>query len=153
MARSYAVTGGATNTQSSTLPSINLLGTSSVRGKLFAFDISSEASPADNSVKFAIQRGTTAGTPGSNPSPFALDPGDPAAQCTCGLGTFSVGPTLTANALLWLATIQLRIPYHWQCAPGKEMVIPATANNGLNFMPLVVTGSAYTNDFSLHFEE
>jgi len=154
MARSYAVSGSGTNTASSTLPLITLIGATSVRAKLFAFDLSSEATPADNSVKFGFQRCTTTGTPGSSPTPFALDPGDTmAAQSTCGLATFSVGPTLTANAFLWLATINLRATYHWQCAPTKEMIIPGTASNGLALMPLVVTGSAYLSDVTLHFEE
>ncbi len=153
MSRSYAVSGAPTNTQSSTLPSMTLIGSTNVRAKIFSFDISSESSPADNSVKFAFQRCTTTGTPGSNPTPQALDPADPAAQSTCGLAVFSAGPTLTANAFLWQATINLRASYHWQCAPGKELVIPATASNGLALMPLVVTGSAYTSDLLIHFEE
>ncbi len=153
MARSYAVSGSFTNTASSTLPSATLIGSASVRAKLYAFDLSSEATPADNSVKFGLQRCTTAGTPGSNPAPQAMDPADPSAQSTCGLATFSVGPTLTANAFLWLASLNLRATYHYQAAPTKEFVIPATANNGLALMPLVVTGSAYLNDVVLHFEE
>lgn len=153
MARSYAVSGAPTNTQSATLPLMTLIGSTSVRAKLFAFDVSSEATLADQSIKIGIQRCTSAGTPGSNPTPQALDPADPAAQSTCGLSVFSVGPTLTANAFLWLGAINLRASFHWQAAPAKEMVIPATANNGLALMPLVVNGAAYANDLCLHFEE
>ena len=152
MARSYAVSGAATNTASSTLPLITLIGSTSVRAKIFAFDVSAEGAPSDDAVKLTWQRCTTTGTAGSNPTPQVLDPADPAAQSTCGLAVFSVGPTLTANAFLWLGAINRRPTFHFQVAPTKEFVIPATANNGLALLPLAVT-NAFTNDLTIHFEE
>ena len=153
MARSYAAVGSITNAASATLPAATIIGATSIRTKLFAFDLSSESAPADASAKFTFQRCTTTGTPGSSVTPQALDPGDPAAATTCGLATFSVGPTLTANAFLWLAIVYQRAAYHFQCAPGKELVVPATASNGLALMTPVLNSGPFTSDLSFHFEE
>lgn len=152
MARSYAVTTAQSNASSATLPLLTIIGSTSVRAKIFAFDISGEGSPSDDAVKLTWQRCTTTGTPGSNVTPQALDPADPSAQSTCGVAGFSVGPTLTASAFLWLAAINRRPTFHFQVAPTKEFVIPATANNGLALLSLAVT-NAWTQDMTVHFEE
>lgn len=152
MARSYSAVGNATNTASATLPLMTLIGTTSIRTKLFAFDLGSDATPADHAAKYALQRCTTAGTPGSSVTPFALDAADPAAGTTSGLAVFSVGPTLTANAFPWQQALNQRASYHWQAAPTKEIVIPASANNGLALMSLIVD-SAFNADMCFHFEE
>lgn len=153
MARSYSVPGNATQAASATLPLLTLISATSIRPKIFAFDIGTDAAPADNAVKYAWQRCTTTGTPGSSITPQALDPADPAAVTTAGLAVFSVGPTLTANAFLWQAGLNQRASYHWQCAPGKELIMPATASNGLALMSLVVSSSGVNTDLCVHFEE
>lgn len=154
MARSYAVSGTFTNTASATLPMMTLIGSTSVRSKIYAFELSSDATPADHAAKYALQRCTTTGTAGSNPTAQYIDPADSsvAAQSTCGLAIFSVGPTLTANAFVWLAGLNQRATFHYQCAPGKEFVIPATANNGFALMSLAVD-SAFGGDAVIWFEE
>ncbi|GAC1502139.1 MAG: hypothetical protein NVS1B6_08650 [Steroidobacteraceae bacterium] len=154
MARTYAATAASvTNTASSTLPSITLIGTSSIKPRLFRYKISSPATVADNSVAYQIQRCTTTGTVGSSVTPQALDPGDPAAGCTVGLAIFSVGPTLTAGAIVDSISINLRAWYEFQAAPTKEIVIPASASNGLAWMPISLSGAAYANAFALYWEE
>ncbi len=152
MARTYSITGNATNTASATLPLLTLIGSTSIRTKVFAFDLGSDATPADNAAKYALQRCTTAGTPGSSITPQALDAADPAAGTTSGLAVFSVGPTLTANAFLWQQALNQRASYHWQAAPTKELVIPASSGNGLALMSLLVN-SAFNADMCFHFEE
>jgi hypothetical protein len=152
MARSYAMVGNATNTASATLPLATLISTTSIRPKLFAFDIGSDATPADHACKYAFQRCTTTGTAGSSVTPQAIDPADPASGTTAGLAVFSVGPTLTANAFLWQTAINQRASYHYQAAPSKEFVMPAVASNGLALMSLVVD-SAFNAVFVFHFEE
>ena len=152
MARNYTVTANATNTASATLPLLTLISATSIRPRVFSFDLGSDATPADHAVKYAIQRCTTTGTPGSSITPTALDPADPAAITTSGLAVFSVGPTLTANAFLWQQALNQRASYHWQAAPGRELVLPATASNGLALMSLLVD-SAFNADLCFHFEE
>lgn len=149
----YAIVASPTNTQSNTLPSLTLIGSSNKRLKVYLFFISSEAPPNDQSVLYAWQRCSTAGTPGGSFTPVLLDLADGAAFATCGVATFSVGPTLTNNAFVWRGGVNLRSGYHFQAAPGREIVVPATANAGIAAMPLVVNGGAYTSDFTVHFEE
>lgn len=152
MARSYAVVGNATNTASSTLPLITLISTTAIRPKVFSFDLGSDATPADHAAKYAIQRCTTTGTPGSSLTPSPLDPADPAATTTSGLAVFSVGPTLTSNVFLWQNALNQRASYHWQAAPTKEIVLPATSSNGIALMSLIVD-SAFNADLCFVFEE
>lgn len=152
MARSYAITGNATNTQSTTLPLVTLISATTVRPKVYDVLMGSDATPADNAAKYAFQRCTTAGTPGSSITPQALDPGDPAALATSGLAVFGGGPTLTANAFLLQWAQNQRATFRWVAAPSKELILPATAANGIALMPLVVT-SAVNMAFAIEFEE
>jgi hypothetical protein len=153
MARNYAFNNNATCTQSSTLPLATLISTANIRPRVYEINISSDATPADNSCGLALQRCTTAGTPGSTPTPTPLDPGDPAAQTTTGLAVFGGGPTLTSGVFPWKGVVYQRAAYRWACKDGKEIVLPATANNGIALMALVTNGSAYNLNFGLTWEE
>lgn len=152
MARSYSVNGNATNTASATLPLINLVSAATVRPKVYDILMGSDATPADNAAKYAMQRGTTAGTPGSSITPQAIDPGDPVALASAGLAIFGAGPTLTANAFLLQWAQNQRATFRWVAAPTKELVLPAAVNS-LNLMALVVGGSSVNMVMSLEYEE
>lgn len=144
MARSYALDVNGTAVASSTLPFATLISATTVRPKVFDVMVSSDATPADNTVKFQFQRfSTSAGTAGSTPVLQAFDPADPAAITTAGLLTFSGGPTLTANAFLLQFAQNQRATVRWVAAPTKELVMPATAANGLAIMTPVIGGSGY----------
>lgn len=157
MARSYSVAGNCLNTASATLPLGNLVGSTTIRPRLYDVMLGSDATPADNAAKYAFQRSTTVGTwggaGGAAITPQAIDPGDPAAVATANQGVCSVGPTLTASAFLLQWAQNQRATFRWVAAPGKELVIPATANNGLALMSLVVGGSAVNTVFGLEYEE
>lgn len=153
MARNYVLNSNATNTVSATLPLLTLISTANIRPALYEIAISSDATVADNSNGLALQRCTTAGTPGSSPVSVALDPGDPTGQATCGLAVFSVAPTLTANVFPWKSSVNLRNSYRWVAKDGKEIKLPATAANGFALMSLVLSGSAYNSNFGLSWEE
>ena len=153
MARSYSLDTTGTVAASATLPFLTLIGTAAVRPKLFDIIVGSSATPADNACKFQIQRCTTAGTPGSSLTPTPEDPGDPACVSTSGLLTFSVGPTLTAGAMLLQWSQNQRATFRWVAAPGKELDIPATASNGLALMTPTVAGTAVIYDVHVAFEE
>jgi hypothetical protein len=150
--RNYTFSSNATNTQSATLPLATIISTANIRPKLYQFRMASDASPNDQSFKFGLQRCTSAGTPGSTPTPSILQ-GDPAAQVTCGLAVFSVGPTLTANDFPLWDVAYMRGPYRWDCKDGREIYLPATANNGLALMSLVLNGAAYNVVFGFTWEE
>lgn len=153
MARSYSLDVTGTVVASATLPFLNLLSTAAVRPKVFDIVVGSVATPADNACKFQVQRCTTAGTPGSSPTPQAEDPGDPACVTTAGLLTFGAGPTLTANAFLLQWSQNQRATFRWVAAPGKELVMPATAANGLALMTPTIGGSGVAFDTHIAFEE
>lgn len=119
--------------------------------------VGSDATPADNAASYKIQRSTTVGTwagsGGAAITPVALDPGDPAAVTTANQGVCSAGPTLTASAFVLGWAQNQRATYRWVAAPGSELKIPATANNGLCLMSLVVGGSAVNTNFCFLIEE
>ena len=152
MARSYTVDGTVTNTASATLPLLTLIGSATIRPKLYDIIIGSDATPADNAAKYVIQRCTSSGTAGSTVTPVALDPGDPAAIAGAGLAVFSAGPILTTGYLLQMPVNQ-RATFRWVAAPTKEIIAAAAANNGIALLSLVVGGSAFSTGLHISFEE
>lgn len=112
---------------------------------------SAEAAPADGNSLWQIQRCTTAGTAGSAVTPQAIDPGDTVAATTVGGQAHSADPTLTANAILASIGLNQRATFRWVPAPGKELLIPATASNGLAFR--TPTAALVTCTVQAWFEE
>ena len=120
---------------------LTLISAATVRPHLYEFAISCDATPADYMTNFVIMRFTAVGTEGSGFTPVLLDPSSPAALCDCGVGTFSVEPTYTASSVLWNMSLHQRGSFRWMAYPGKELIAPATASNGLG---LKATGSGST---------
>lgn len=151
MARRYAITGQATTAASATLPLLTVISAVTVRPKIYDVIVGSAATPADNAAKFQFQRCTSAGTAGSALTPQALDPGDPASLTTSGLAVFSVGPTLTAAAILLQWSQNQRATFRWVAAPNGEMILPATAASGVALMS--PSGAAIAYDITVEIEE
>lgn len=149
--RKYAINGNATCTQSATLPLLTVISTANVRPKIFDLLLGSAASPVDQQGRFQLQRCTTTGTPGSSITPQALD-GDPAALATSGLAVFSAGPTLTANAFLLTLVGAMRSSLRWVAKDGAEIVLPATASNGVALMATSIS-AAWSLDMCVHYSE
>lgn len=119
------------------------------RIKLGDFVVGAGDVPADNVCNLKILRSTTVGTL-TDVVPTALDPAD--AACVSILGNLvTVEPTTGGVALMAFAMNQ-RATYRWVAAPGEELIIPATANNGL---AIQVQSPAYASVFggSVIFEE
>ena len=152
MGRRYSISGTATNTQSSTLPLMSVISTAAIRPKIYDVIFSSAGTPADNACLYQFQRCTTTGTVGSAITPQALDPNDPAAVTTAGLAVFSVGPTLTASAFLLQMAHNMRATVRWIAAPLGELVLPATASNGVCVVP-VTTTTAFSDTCTIYVEE
>lgn len=153
MARSYSISGNATNTASATLPVMTVISSASVQPIIVALEMGSDATPADNAVKYAFNRCTTTGTVGSSLTPQALQPGSPAAQTTAGLAIFSAGPTLTSGVVLHQFAMNQRQAYRWQAYDlTKGLCLPSVAGNGVALMSLVAA-VAFNAVFSLSFEE
>jgi hypothetical protein len=155
--RKYAYAGNCVNTASTTLPVGNVLSATTIRPAIIDITLGSDGTPADNAVKYAFQRETTAGTwagaGGAAITGQALDPADPAALSSGNQGVCSAGPTLTASAFVWQWAHNMRASVRWVAAPGEELQMPATANNGLALVPLVVGGSAFNCVFCFIVQE
>lgn len=96
---------------------------------LLEFTIGSEAAPASLANLWQWARFTAPGT-STAVTPQALDPADPAALTVAGQNQ-TVEPTYTAGAILYSVPLNQQATYRWLCAPGSELIGPATNNNGL----------------------
>jgi hypothetical protein len=153
MAR-YALSGSLTAQNSATAPQINVISASTARARVYDVIVGSVATPADNCAKFQFQRSTTAGTtPTTTLVGQALDAADPAAVTTCGQGTWATPPVLTASAFLLQWSQNQRATFRWVAAPMGEILLPATAANGIALMNPAIGGSAVAYEHMVHFEE
>jgi len=148
--RNYAVVVSATNTASSTLPLVGITGGTTVRPCIYEFVFGSSGAPANQAASFVFQRGTAAGTSTAF-TPVALDPADLASTTTAGF-TYTVTPTLTANAFLYRFGLNQQATFRWIAAPGSEMKVPATASNGI-FCLNIATSTTWTAEATLLFAE
>lgn len=107
----------------------SLLGLNAATAALSRFRVydvfyGTSGTPADNYMEFDISRMTAAGT-GTALTPTILDPADVAAR-TVGTANYTAEPTVTASSSLHYLGINQRASYRWVCAPGSELVAPAT---------------------------
>lgn len=101
------------------------------RAKVYDILLGSEATPADNAFLWQVQRCTTAGTAGTNPTPLSLDSADSLATTIVAGQAHTVDPT--GSTVLMSVPLNQRASFRWVAAPGGELVIPATASNGVKF--------------------
>jgi len=150
MARRYSVDGQRAVASSAPQTLLGTTGTTAIRLCWYDILLGVSGSPADNAILWYVQRSTAAGT-STAVTPQALDPGDPAATASAGKN-HSADPTYTANAILFHLALNQRASHRWVAAPGGELKVPATANNGLGLYPVHAsfTGNA---DATVHFEE
>ncbi len=120
------------------------------RIKLYDLIVGSEATPADNEFKWTVQRATTAPT-GSAVTAEPLDPADAAALSDVVEGITANG-SLTAGAIPLSFALNQRATFRWVAAPGGEIVVPATANNGLHILT-PVAGNLPAVTATINFEE
>lgn len=125
----YSGYGSAATGSSKTI--LALTSATTVRPAIYDLNIGCAAAPADIAGRFVLQRLTALGTEGSGFTPVALDPADVAARADYGVGAYSVEPTYTASAILLSVSLNQRATYRWVCNEGRELIAPATANNGI----------------------
>ncbi len=133
MARNYTISG----TRAVSSPTKTLLGlTGGTTNRPVVLDIlcGSTATPADNALEFILQRYTAAGT-SSAVTPAALDDQDPAAIASAG-ANHTVEPTYTSGKILMDLAMNQRATQRWVPSPGREIKLPATANNGVGLQPV-----------------
>ena len=120
------------------------------RAKVYDWTLGCGASPGDAAFIHIGQRCTTAAT-GSAKTPNSLDPADTLATTIVAQDTITVDGTLTANAFVFRKALNQRATFRWVAAPYSEILIPATANNGV--MLGLSSASTTTFDYDALYEE
>lgn len=147
----YSVDGSAAS--GSNLTIMELIAATTRRGYLYYIGIGSHTTaPADAALDLNIIRGTVAGTATSTPTPRALDPANPAAILTAGVGTFT-GQTKTSNSSLLVIPLNQRATFQWYAVPGREIVVPATSSNWVGLESVAVSSGTPTMDTVFHYFE
>lgn len=119
----------ASGTNKTLINLFNPAATPTRRGSIVDIVVGSVATPADQAARFAVGRSTAAGTEGSGFTPVNLDPGGPAGEYDAGIA-HSAEPTYTANKELLQFSLNQRATFRWIAAPGFELKMAATQNNG-----------------------
>lgn len=130
---------------------VNCPGSSMRRLKLYDIMLGSEGAPADVANDWQVQRCTTTGTSTSQTNIVSLDSAD-AAQVFVAGQNHTIDPTLTANAILLSIALNQKASFRWVANPGCEIIVPATANNGLAFRT-PTAGSSVAVTATPHIEE
>ena len=118
------------------------------RAKVNMIAVGTDGAAANNSMVWDVSRMTVDGT-GTAVTPNALDAADVAALATS-KANYTAEPTVTANSSLWNDAINQQLSYVWQAVPDRgELIIPATANNGL---VLRAKSGAYTSTATGHLQ-
>lgn len=145
----YAVTLARTASAAASLGNYNAASSGPRRNKTYDVVIGSEASPADNAFLYLLQRCTTAGT-STAVTPSPIDPADAASGMTAGQND-TVEPTYTAGLVMLRLPLNQRATFRWVAGQGGELVVPATASNGLGFQ--TPTSSAVAISALVHIAE
>ncbi|MCP3968586.1 MAG: hypothetical protein GY718_19965 [Lentisphaerae bacterium] len=131
---------------------INIFSVAGVsRGKIDNVIVSSGATPDDQAANYEMLRTTGIGTEGSGKTPNPTDPDTVASSFDAGYG-HSIEPTETADSELLVFSVNQRATFEWLANPGKELIMPATTNNGISLVRRTSTG-VYVIDATIIFEE
>ena len=148
MARNYSILGQDTNTAATSI--LGLTSATTIRPRIHYIQAGSDAT-ADNAAEYNLIRYTAAGT-STGVTPTALDPADPASLASAGQA-HTVEPTYTAGAIVLGIFKHQRSTFQFWSSPGRELVLPATASNGVGVQSITVGGSAYNEGVVIHYEE
>jgi len=107
---------------------VNLTGATTVRPRIYEFNVGSVATPGDQAALVVINRSTTAGT-GTAATPQPLDNQEIAAATTA-LIALSAEPT-NAGTFQYQTPLNQRASWRFVAAPDSEIIGAATASNGL----------------------
>lgn len=111
------------------------------RGAIYEIEFSSEGTPADNVFLWVIQRCTALGT-STAVTPSTRDQADTVAANAAAGQNHTIEPTYTANLVMNRLALNQRATYRWVAVPGKELVYPATQNNGFGWATPTATAVA-----------
>lgn len=142
----------ASGTNKTLINLFNPAATPTSRGRIVDVVVGSVATPADQAADFLLNRTTAVGTEGSGLVPNNLDAGGPAGAYDSGLGVFTAEPTYTAAKQLLAFQLNQRATFRWVAAPGYELIMAATQNNGAG-LKTVSSSSTQAHGACLLFEE
>lgn len=146
--RKYGFSGSITGAATKTIVVVSSGGT--VRPYVVEFDISSNATPADNSSEWQLLSCTAAGT-STAVTPRQFDEQDPAAISAAGKNN-SAEPTYTGVSLVDVAHNQ-RATFRWIAAPNGWIIAAATSGHGFGIQCQGVGGSGVTEIVGIVFGE
>ena len=152
MGDKYAATGYQTAVEAApSETALAVIAATVVRGRIYDLLFSHGAAPADTVIEWTVSRFSAVGTEGAGVTPAPLDSDAPAANLDAG-EDHSAEPTYTAATELLEFDLNQRATFRWVAAPGGELVVPATAGNGIGARP---AGAAYTGiaQCTAHWEE
>lgn len=155
MARSYCVSGNCTNTQSTTNAMVNIVASATTQPSIFEINSGSDATPANQAVKYQMQRASAFGTAlgAITPTQINAAAGTAIAAVFTANQSSSVLPTYTASSFVLTWAQNQNTAYRWVASgPNRTLQIPSTAGAGIGMMPTVVT-SGFNAVFSLMIEE
>jgi hypothetical protein len=123
---------------------LTLVSTANGRSRLLEFIYSNVgAVTVDSQFEVQLKRFTAAGTT-TAVTPTSTDPSDPAATLFTAGSNASVEPTYTAGSVINDTGVNPRGVFRWTAyAPDSEVILPATAANGIGFL-LATLGGAVT---------
>lgn len=113
-------------------------GAAARRFALQGFFIGAETASGDVAIRPQINRTTTAST-GTAVTPAPLDQADAAAN-VAGKSNITVNGTIAGIAALLQRPFNLRGGVNFEAKPGREIIVPATINNGLLLQTPVLAG-------------
>lgn len=145
----YVVSMNRTASTSASVGSITADSTRPRRGKLYDLIVGSDATPASNAFAWRVRRCTAAGT-STAVTPNPTNPADAATETDAG-ENHTVEPTYTANSEMLVLPLHQNATFRWQVAPGREIIWPATAANGIGIETPV--SSAVAVIATAYFEE
>ena len=122
---------------------LTLVSTVNGRSRLVEYTLSNVgAVTVDSQFEVRLQRFTAAGTT-TAVTPTGTDPSNPAASLFTAGSNATVEPTYTAGAIIDDKGVNPRGLYRWTAyAPDAEIILPATAANGVGFLLQVLGGAA-----------
>jgi hypothetical protein len=141
----------ASGTDKTLINIFNPAATPTNRGQIVDLNVGSGATPADQAANFYLGRTTAVGTEGSGLVPNNRDPVGPAGAYDSGL-SHSAEPTYTSAKQLLTFILNQRATFRWVAAPGFELMMAATQNNGAGLKTTAST-STQAHGCSIFFEE
>ncbi len=105
------------------------------RFKIFEFTSGfTLASPSDNLILVDAHRFDTADGTGTGRTPNALDQADGVAVATSQQNHTIEPTTYVTDEEVWIIGQHMRATYRWVAAPGKEIVVPDIAAEGVGWL-------------------